>query len=132
MRVTRFIPYLSAHALPHLAHAIMPLLGCNEEAASAIVVGEHEQVFAAGLHQHLRPCRPRKCCVYACTCGVCVCVRVCVGVCVCVRVRVCVCVCVCVRVRGCVYVYVCLFAGVCVYAFTYFSMCNTKWIDSQE
>ena len=85
MRVTRFIPYLSAHALPHLGNAIMPLLGCNVEAACAVVVGEHEQVFAAGLHQHLRPCRPRECCVHVCV-RECECVRecVCVYVCVCV------------------------------------------------
>ena len=81
MRVTRFIPYLSAHALPHLGHAIMPLLGCNVEAAFAVVGGEHEQVFTAGLYQHLRPCRPRECCVNV------LCVCVCVCVCACVRER---------------------------------------------
>jgi len=89
VRVTRFIPYLSAHALPHLAHAIMPHDGCSVEAAPTVVVGEHEQVFAAGLHQHLRPCRPREGCVH---------VRVCVrerereSVCVCVFAHLCACV----------------------------------------
>ena len=87
MRVTRFIPYLSAHALPHLGHAVMPLVDCNGEAAVAVVVGEHEQVFAAGLHQHLRPCRPRECCMHECA-RVCVCA--CVYVCVCACVRLCV------------------------------------------
>jgi len=97
VRVTLFIPYLSAHDLPHLAHAIMPLKGCSEEAAVAVVGGEHEQVFAAGLHQHLRPCRPREGCVHV---SVCVCACVCLCVCVCVHVRVRV----CVSVRVCVFV----------------------------
>ena len=83
----------------------MPLLGYNVEAAAAVFVGEHEQVFAAGLHQHLRPCRPRECCVHECA-RACVCVFTCV--CVCVSVCVCVCTCVrlCVFVCVCVYVYV--------------------------
>jgi len=45
---------MSAHALLYLRHAIVPIAGCNMEAAVAVSVGEHEQVFAAGLHQHLR------------------------------------------------------------------------------
>ena len=57
---TIFPIYLSTHALthpPHLGHASMPLCGGNDQAAAAVIVGEHEQVFAAGLDQHLRPCR---------------------------------------------------------------------------
>ena len=97
-----FFP-MSAHARLYLRHAIVPLLGCNVEAAVAVVVGEHEQVFAAGLHQHLRPCRPHECCVRVCVReSVSVCVDVCVIVCVCACVCERECVCVCVRVCVCV------------------------------
>ena len=81
---------LSAHVLPHRAHLSMPLLGCNVETAVAIVADKHEQVFAAGLHQHLLQCRPRT--------RVCKCAIVGVYVFVCMRgVSAYVCVCVCVR-----------------------------------
>ena len=81
---------LSAHVLPHRAHLSMPLLGCNVETAVAIVADEHEQVFAAGLHQHLLQCRPRT--------RVCKCAIVNVYVFVCMRgVGTYVCTCVCVR-----------------------------------
>jgi len=53
--------YFSTHALMHLPNlgcAHMPILGCFVEAAYAVVIDDHEQVFAAGLHQHLRPCKP--------------------------------------------------------------------------
>ena len=66
----------------------------------AVVVGEHEQVFAAGLHQHLGTVDPVSVvCMCVCVC-VSVCVKVCVfmRVCVCAHLCVCVCVCVCVRV----------------------------------
>ena len=99
-----FFP-MSAHARLYLRHAIVPIVGCSEEAASAVVVGEHEQFFAAGLHQHLCPCRPRECCAHECVCVcMCVCVRekerqidresareresLCVSVCVCMSVPV--------------------------------------------
>jgi len=108
----------------------MPMLGCNVETAVAIVANEQEQVFAAGLDQHLLQCRPRarvcKCAivgvyVFVCMRGVgayvctCVCVRgtlrsYCimsvnsrVSVCGCVNVRVCV----RVRVRARVHIRVC-------------------------
>ena len=64
----------------------MPRLGCSEETAAAVFVGEHEQVFAAGLHQHLHTADPVS------VVHECVCMRVCVHICVCA------CVCVCVRV----------------------------------
>ena len=34
----------------------MPILGCNPEAAVAIIIGNHEQLFATSLDQHLRQC----------------------------------------------------------------------------
>jgi len=42
------------------------MVGRKDEAACAVVVGEHEQIFAAGLHEHLIPRRSHSC--------VCVCV----------------------------------------------------------
>ena len=81
---------LSAHVLPHRAHLSMPMLGCNVETAVAIVANEQEQVFAAGLDQHLLQCRPRA--------RVCKCAIVGVYVFVCMRgVGAYVCTCVCVR-----------------------------------
>jgi len=89
LHVAWFSICLSAHVLPHLAHLSMAPLGRNIETAEAMVADEHEQVFAAGLHQHLLQCRPRarvgKCAitgVYVCACmcgvGACVCRCVCV------------------------------------------------------
>jgi len=79
---------LSTPAHPYLGDSGMPVLGCNEEAADAVVVNAHEQRYAADRAQHLRPMRPRACHVRVC--GACVCMCVCVFVCVCVCVLVCV------------------------------------------
>ena len=54
----------STHACthpPHLGRPNMSLSGCNAQAAVAVLVREHEQVFAAGFYQHLRPCRSHVC-----------------------------------------------------------------------
>ena len=56
----RLCLYLSTHALPHLYDSDMALLGCNVEAAGAVVRAEQEQVAAAELCQHLRSARERK------------------------------------------------------------------------
>jgi hypothetical protein len=120
-----FPVYRSTHACthpPHLGHASMSIFGCNAEAAGAVGGGEHEQIFAAGLHQHLRPCRSHVCDdgvqVYVCwNAGVCVCysnARMCMHTCVYMCLRksehVCDCVCGCLHagVCACVHVYICI------------------------
>ena len=59
---------------PYLDDSGMPDLGCNVEAAGAVVADAHNQWHAALLAQHLHPCGPARV----------MCVRVCVCVCVCV------------------------------------------------
>jgi len=70
---------MSTPARPYLGDSGMPFLGCNVEAADAVLFDAHEQRYAADLTQHLHPMQPRACHVY-------------VYVCVCVYVYVCVCV----------------------------------------
>jgi len=70
---------LSTPARPYLDDSGMPVLGCNEEAAAAVVADAHDQRHAALLAQHLHPCGPAR--------VMCVCVFVCACVCVIKRER---------------------------------------------
>ena len=63
---------LSTPARPYLDDSGMPLLGCNVEAAAAVLVDAHNQQHAALLAEHLHSCGPARV----------MCVRVCVCVCV--------------------------------------------------
>ena len=63
---------LSTPARPYLDDSGMPVLGCNQEAAPAVLLDAHDQRHAALLAQHLHPCGPAR------VMCVCVCVRVCV------------------------------------------------------
>ena len=63
---------LSTPARPYLDDSGMPVLGCNVEAAGAVLVDAHDQRHAALLAQHLHPCGPAR---VMCVCvGGCVCV----------------------------------------------------------
>jgi len=56
---------------PHLGCADVSILGCFVEAAYAVVIDDHERVFAASLHQLLCPCKTRTfvfMCVIVCDC----------------------------------------------------------------
>jgi len=65
---------LSTPARPYLDDSGMPVLGCNVQAADAVLVDAHDQRHAALLVQHLHPCGPAS--VMCVRMSVCVCVEV--------------------------------------------------------